>query len=181
VFLGLCALALIALVPLTGGSLSRVAALPFRGVRWLLGALVLQVLVISVLTSLPRTVAVAGHVGSYAMLAWVLWLNRRLPGVAVIAAGAAANGVTIAVNGGTLPASRAALRAAGIHLREGFDNSGLVAHPHLAWLGDVMVTPSWLPMRNMLSIGDLLLLAGACVLVMVSSRKQTVSTPAQAG
>jgi hypothetical protein len=181
VFLGLCALALIVIVPLTGGSLGRVAALPFRGVYWLVGALALQVLVISVLTSLPRTVAVAGHIGSYAMLAWVLWLNRRLPGVVVIAAGAAANGVTIAANGGTLPASRAALRAAGIHLREGFDNSGLVAHPHLAWLGDVMVTPSWLPMRNMLSIGDVLLLAGACVLVMVSSRKQTVTAPTQVG
>jgi hypothetical protein len=180
VFLGLCALALIALVPLTGGSLSRVAALPFRGVRWLIGALLLQVLVISVLTSLPRTVAVVGHIGSYAMLAWVLWLNRRLPGVAVIAAGAAANGVTIAVNGGTLPASASALRAAGIHLREGFDNSGLVAHPHLAWLGDVMVTPAWLPMRNMLSIGDLLLLAGACLLVVVGSRR-TQPVPAEVG
>ena len=78
-FLGLCALALIALVPLTGGSLTRVAALPFRGVRLLLAALVLQVLVISVFTSLPRIVAVVGHIGSYAMLAVVLWLNRRLP------------------------------------------------------------------------------------------------------
>lgn len=180
-FLGLCALALIALVPLTGGSLSRVAALPFRGVRLLLAALLLQVLVISVFTSLPRVVAVVGHIGSYGMLAVVLWLNRRLPGVAVIAAGAAANGVTIAVNGGTLPASASALRAAGIHLREGFDNSGIVAHPHLAWLGDVMVTPSWLPMRNMLSIGDLLLLAGACVLVMVSSRTSVAPAPAEVG
>ena len=47
-FLGLCALALLVVVPLTGGSLSKVAALPFRGVRWLLGALVLQVLVTTV-------------------------------------------------------------------------------------------------------------------------------------
>jgi hypothetical protein len=173
-FLGLCAVALLVVVPLTGGSLGKVASLPFRGVRWLVGALLLQVLVISVLTSLPHAVAVAGHIASYAMLGWVLWLNRRLPGVLVIAAGAAANGVTIAINDGTLPASRSALRAAGIHLHNGFDNSGLVTHPHLAWLGDIMVTPSWLPMRNMLSIGDLLLLAGACVLVFVSTRKSYV-------
>ena len=179
-FLGLCALALLLVVPLTGGSLSKVAALPFRGVRWLVGALALQVLVISVLTSLPHAVAVAGHIASYAMLAWVLWLNRRLPGVVVIAAGAAANGVTIALNDGTLPASRSALRAAGIHLHAGFDNSGIVAHPHLAWLGDIMVTPSWLPMRNMLSIGDLLLLAGACVLVFVSTRKSFAPTTPEA-
>jgi hypothetical protein len=181
VFLGLCALALLAIVPLTGGSLSRVVALPFRGVGWLVGALLVQVLVISVLTSLPHAVAVAGHIGSYAMLAWVLWLNRKLPGVPVIAAGAAANGVTIALNGGTLPASRAALRAAGIHLHAGFDNSGLVTHPHLAWLGDVMVTPSWLPLRNMLSVGDLLLLAGAGLLVFISARQQPAPLPAEAG
>jgi hypothetical protein len=181
VFLGLCALALLAIVPLTGGSLSRVVAVPFRGVGWLLSALLLQVLVISVLTTLPHTVAVGGHMASYAMLAWVLWLNRRLPGVPVIALGAAANGITIAVNGGTLPASRAALRAAGIHLHAGFDNSGLVAHPHLAWLGDVMVTPSWLPLRNMLSVGDLLLLVGAALLVFVSARRRTLPLPAEAG
>jgi Family of unknown function (DUF5317) len=179
-FLGLCALALLVVVPLTGGSLGKVASLPFRGVRWLVGALVLQILVISVLTSLPHAVAVGGHVVSYAMLGWVLWLNRRLPGVLVIAAGAAANGVTIAINDGTLPASRSALRAAGIHLHAGFDNSGIVAHPHLAWLGDVMVTPSWLPMRNMLSIGDLLLLAGVCVLVFVSTRKSYVPATIEA-
>ena len=180
-FLGLCALALLAIVPLTGGSLSRVVALPFRGVSWLVAALLLQVLVISVLTSLPHGVAVAGHLASYAMLAWVLWLNRRLPGVPVIAAGAAANGVTIALNGGTLPASKAALRAAGIHLHAGFDNSGIVTHPHLAWLGDVMVTPSWLPLRNMLSVGDLLLLLGAALLVFISARRRPLPLPAEAG
>ena len=108
---------------------------------------------------------------SYAMLAFVLWLNRKLPGIVLITLGVAANAVTIAVNGGTLPASAHALRAAGIHLRPGFDNSGVVAHPHLAWLGDIMVTPSWLPMRNMLSIGDLLLLVGAAVLVVVTTRR----------
>ena len=178
-FLGLCALALLVAVPLTGGSMSRVVSLPFRGVRWLVGGLLLQVLVISVLTSLPEAFAVAGHLASYAMLGWALWLNRRLPGVLVMAAGAAANGVTIALNDGTLPASRSALRAAGIPVREGFNNSGIVAHPHLAWLGDIMVTPSWLPMRNMLSIGDLLLLAGAAILVMVAAHRRPTAAAAE--
>jgi hypothetical protein len=172
VFLALCAVAILVAVPLTGGSMSRVVALPFRGVRWLIGGLLLQVLVISVLTWLPHAVAVAGHLASYAMLGWAVWLNRRLPGVLLIAAGAASNGITIALNGGTLPASPAALRAAGIPVRDGFENSGIVAHPHLAWLGDIMVTPSWLPMRNMLSVGDLLLLVGAAVLVMVAAHRR---------
>jgi hypothetical protein len=88
----------------------------------------------------------------------------------VIAAGAGANAFTIAINGGTLPASSWALRHAGIQSRAGFDNSGIVRHPHLAWLGDIMVTPSWLPLRNMVSIGDLVLLAGAIILVARVSR-----------
>jgi hypothetical protein len=174
VFLGLCAIALLVLTPLWGGSLSRLAAVRVRGLWLAVAALVLQVLVISVFTSLPRDVAVAGHLASYVLLAVVLWRNRALAGVPLVALGVAANAVTIAVNGGTLPASTGALRAAGIHLRPGFDNSGLVAHPHLAWLGDTMVTPAWLPMRNMLSIGDLLLLAGAAVLVVVATRRRVV-------
>lgn len=170
-FLGLCALVLLAATPLWGGSLSRLAALRVRGVSIGVAALALQVLVITVWPSMPRPLAVAGHLASYVMLAVVLWLNRRLPGMWLIAAGVAANAVTIAVNGGTLPASAHALRAAGIHLRAGFDNSGVVTHPHLAWLGDIMVTPSWLPMRNMLSIGDLLLVLGAGVLVVCVTRR----------
>lgn len=170
-FLGLCAVVLLAAVPLTGGSLSRLAALPVRGVPLLVGALGLQVVVISVWPSMPHSLAVAGHITSYLVLGWVLWRNRALPGMVLIAAGAGTNAVTIALNGGTLPASASALRAAGIHLRAGFDNSGIVPHPHLAWLGDIMATPSWLPMRNMLSIGDLLLLVGAAVLVIASTRR----------
>ena len=173
-FLGLCAIALLLLVPVWGGSLSRLTALRVRGVWVAVAALALQVVVISVWPSMPHPLAVGGHLVSYAMLGAVLWLNRRLPGIPLVALGVGANAITIAINGGTLPASAHALRAAGIQLRPGFDNSGLVAHPHLAWLGDVMVTPAWLPMRNMLSVGDLLLLVGAAVLVVVTTRRPIV-------
>jgi hypothetical protein len=179
-FLGLCALVILAAVPLTGGSLSRLVALRVRGVGIVVAALALQIAVITVWPSMPHALAVTGHVASYAMLGLVLWLNRSLPGMLFVALGAGANAITIAINGGTLPASASALRKAGIHLRPGFDNSGVVAHPHLAWLGDIMVTPSWLPMRNMLSIGDLLLLLGACVLVFVSTRRKVDEAPAVA-
>jgi len=176
VFLGLCALALVLMTPLWGGSLGRLTTLRFRGVSIVLAALVLQVAVITVWPSMPHAVAVGGHLASYAMLGVVLWMNRKLPGMWLIAVGVAANGITIAVNGGTLPASAHALRSAGIHLRTGFDNSGVVTHPHLAWLGDIMVTPAWLPMRNMLSIGDVLLFVGAAVLVVITTRRPAPSS-----
>jgi hypothetical protein len=169
-FLGLCALLILALVPVTGGRLSRLAEVKLRWIPLAVGALGLQIVVISVWPTMPHLLAVAGHLASYLMLAAVVWVNRSLPGMLVIAAGAGANAFAIAINGGTLPATAWALRHAGIKSRVGFDNSGIVAHPHLAWLGDVMVTPSWLPLRNMLSIGDLVLLAGAVILVMVVTR-----------
>ena len=108
-------------------------------------ALAIQVLVITVWPQMPHAIAVSAHLATYAMLGAVVWVNRAIPGMVVIALGAGANALAIAVNDGTLPASARALRQAGIKPRVGFQNSGVLAHPHLTWLGDIMVTPSWLP------------------------------------
>jgi hypothetical protein len=172
-FLGFCALLIVAMVPLTRGHLGRLAEIRLRWVPLAVVALAIQVLVITVWPRMPHGIAVAAHLASYAMLGAVVWVNRAIPGMVVIALGAGANALAIAVNDGTLPASATALRQAGIKPRVGFQNSGVLAHPHLTWLGDIMVTPSWLPLRNMLSVGDLVLLAGALILVM----KLTHSAP----
>ena len=169
-FLGVCAIVLLALVPLTGGRLSRLGAIRPRGLWLIVAALALQVLVISVWPTMPHDLAVAGHIVSYLMLGVVVFWNRKIPGMLLLGAGAGLNAFAITINGGTLPASARALRAAGIHENPGFDNSGVIAHPHLAFLGDIMVTPSWLPLRNMLSVGDLVLLVGAAVLVWRTTR-----------
>jgi Family of unknown function (DUF5317) len=176
-FLGLCALVIVALVPLTGGRLSRLGQVNWRWIPLAVAALGLQVLVITVWPTMPHALAVAGHLASYLMLGAVVWVNRTVPGMLVIAAGAGTNAFTIAINGGTLPATGWALRHAGIKSRAGFDNSGVLSHPHLAWLGDIMVTPSWLPLRNMVSIGDLVLLVGAIILVVRVSRTPQEATP----
>src|SRR5947209_10908365 len=100
-FLGLCALVLVLMAPVWGGSLARLTTLRVRGVWIVVAALALQVVVITVWPSMPHVVAVGGHLASYAMLASVLWMNRRLPGIVLVAVGVAANAVTITVNGGT--------------------------------------------------------------------------------
>jgi hypothetical protein len=151
---------------LTGGHLRRLAEIRFRWVPVAIAALAIQVLVITVWPRMPHGLAVGAHLLTYAMLGAVVWVNRSVPGMVVIALGAGLNALAIAVNDGTLPASAHALATAGIKPRVGFQNSGVLAHPHLAWLGDIMVTPSWLPLRNMMSIGDVVLLAGAVILVM---------------
>lgn len=164
------ALLLVLAVPLTGGSFRPLGQLTIRA-WWLLPlALGLQVLVISVFPDLPSGLDAAGHVLSYALAGGFLWLNRSIRGVPLLALGAASNAVTIAVNGGTLPASRWAVRTAGLDTGDGFANSAVLEHPHLLWLGDVFAVPKGWPLANVFSIGDVLILAGVAVFVLANSR-----------
>jgi hypothetical protein len=146
---------------LAGGDLRRLGDLRFRGSWVVLLALVAQVVVISVIPGENHTVLASVHLATYAAAGWFVVMNRRIPGILVIAVGAASNALAIAVNRGTLPASRSALERAGLHLNpHEFLNSGVLAHPHLAFLGDVLATPSWVPLANVFSIGDVLILCG---------------------
>ncbi|HEX4698184.1 MAG TPA: DUF5317 domain-containing protein [Actinomycetes bacterium] len=146
---------------LVGGDLRRLGDLRFRGSWVVLIALVAQVVVLSVIPGENRTVLASVHLATYAAAGWFVAVNRRVPGILVIAVGAASNALAIALNGGQLPASRAALQRAGLHLDpHEFVNSGVLAHPHLAFLGDVFATPAWVPLANVFSIGDLLILCG---------------------
>jgi hypothetical protein len=152
---------LVATVPLFGGRLRALAHVRITSFWLIGGALALQVVAISVVPTWPRLVLVSAHLVSYVMAGWFVWLNRHISGLPIVALGGALNAVTIAVNGGTLPASRSALATAGIHPVAGdFNNSGVLAHPHLAWLGDVIPVPASVPMANVFSIGDLLILLG---------------------
>ena len=154
------------LVPLLGGRLSALSALELSGGRLLAGALALQVLVITIVPTWPHAVLVTLHAASYALAVVFVWTNRRLPGVPVLAAGGGLNIVAIGANGGQMPASEAAVRSAGLPVEvEHFVNSGVLEDPRLAFLGDVFASPAWLPLRNVYSPGDLLLLAGAVWLV----------------
>lgn len=148
-------------VPVCGGRLQALAGIrPHR--PWIvLVALGLQVLAISVVPTWPRPILVAAHLTSYLLAGWFVVENRRVFGLPLIALGGALNGVTIALNGGTLPASRAALARAGIDPVAGdFNNSAVLAHPHLAWLGDVFAVPAGWPLANVFSVGDVLILVG---------------------
>jgi hypothetical protein len=131
---------------------------------WL--ALLDQVLVISILPSRPHTLLAVAHVLSYALAGLFLWSNRRLPGLWLIALGGALNTVAILANGGTMPASASALATSGWRAARGhFANSAVLAHPRLAFLGDVFATPRWLPGHDVFAIGDLTIVAGVALLV----------------
>jgi hypothetical protein len=131
----------------------RLAALPLV---W--GALLAQLVAVEV--ELPHWVAAGLHLASYVLAAVFLWRNRDLRGLPVVALGAASNAVTIALNGGTLPASADAVRRAGIAADEEFLNSAVLPDPVLPWLGDVFAWPQPLPLANVFSVGDVLIVAG---------------------
>jgi hypothetical protein len=159
----LIALALICVVtvPLTGGSLARLADIRLRGLWIPMIALAVQVIITVVVPTGSMTLHRGLHVASYVMIGLFLWANRRLPGIGLLTLGAACNAIAIFANLGVMPASRSAERLAGLSLRAGFDNSAPVQHAHLSWLGDVIPWPG--PLHNVLSVGDLLIFAGTAV------------------
>jgi hypothetical protein len=147
---------------LAGGRLARYAEVRLRYAWIVVGALVAQVVILEVVADSQPGVLSAVHLATYAAAGVWVWLNRQVPGLWIVALGAASNGVTIALNGGTLPASARALDGAGLTLDpDAFVNSGVLAHPHLPWLGDVFWIPAGWPLANVFSIGDLLIVLGA--------------------
>jgi hypothetical protein len=147
-------------VPLLGGRLSALANVPVRLGWTLFAALALQVVSIYA-PGLPRPARIALGVASYPVAGVFVAANRRLPGVPLVAVGAALNLVAILANGGVMPATPSALATAGLPLETpGYRNSAAVADPRLAFLGDVFAIPRAWPFANVFSIGDVLIAAG---------------------
>src|SRR6266540_131043 len=160
--IGLVLLLCLATVPLARGSLVALADLRFR-VPWLallgIGA---QILVISVVPEGSTSLHHAVHLISYGLIAAFVWANRHVPYVWLAAVGSGLNLVAIVANGGVMPADPDALAAAGVQQQAGeFANSTAVAHPHLAFLGDVFAVPASLPVSNVYSAGDVVLVVAA--------------------
>ena len=132
-------------------------------------ALALQVVALEV--AMPHALAATLHVLTYAVAFAFLWINRGVGGVWIVAAGAITNGVVIALNGGTLPASAWAVKAAGLDGDLAFANSAVLDHPVLPWLGDVFAWPAPLPLANTFSVGDVLIVVGVFVAAWVGSRR----------
>jgi hypothetical protein len=100
--------------------------------------------------------------------------NAALPGLAIIAVGAALNLVPILANGGVMPSSPEAwLALTGVAQlpTDAFSNS-VLAGPDtaFAFLGDVFVFPRPLPLANVFSLGDAVIALGAVVFLVVAMR-----------
>ena len=105
---------------------------------------------------------------SLLLLVGVVWVNRRVPGLALLGVGLTFNALVILANGGRLPASLQALRTAGIaeagmaYAASRATNSMLMDESTRLWyLGDIFAIPRGFPLANVYSIGDVLIALGA--------------------
>lgn len=162
-------------VPLMGGRLGALADLQLKGVPLVVAAFAVQILIVNVLPGGSESLHAAIHVASYGVLGVVMAANLNVPGLPLIALGGALNTTAIAANGGVMPASEGALRFAGMTPDPaGFANSSVAQSA--GFLGDIMAVPAWVPAANVFSVGDLLLVAGAWVLLHRVCRAQSSST-----
>ena len=138
--------------------------------KWKMPLLIWAALIVqtfALVAKIPSGLAATLHVATYVIALVFLWLNRKFPGVLVVGAGAALNGFVIALNGGTLPASAAAVERAGLERDGGFANSGVLEDPILLPLGDVFAWPAPMPLANTFSVGDVLIVVGVWIAVWV--------------
>jgi hypothetical protein len=111
------------------------------------------------------------YVASSAAVLVVVLRNLAMPGLPVVALGAASNLVAIVANGGWMPAGAAALAAVGATIGPGYSNSRAFPSPALEPLTDVFAMPAWLPLTNVFSIGDVLIGAGVAIAVVAAMRR----------
>ena len=153
-------------VPPAGGRLANLAELRLRWAPAILGALGIQIVIVAVLPDGVPTLHRVLHVASYALAAAFLVANRRLAGSHLIGLGALCNLIAILANNGVMPASAAALRAAGLPATSrGFRNSTYLAHARIQLLGDIFAIPKGWPFHNVFSIGDICIVLGITITI----------------
>jgi hypothetical protein len=161
VLVGIC------LALLCGGRLSALAMLRIRWIALVYAAIALQVAAFPSARlpwATPDGVARVLWLISYALLLAFIGANLRIRGVPLIAAGLLCNLAAIVANAGLMPAEPSAVRAAGLAYRLR-NNSITTAHAHLGWLVDRWAVPSWIPLGNVFSVGDVLIAIGTAAAV----------------
>ena len=155
-----------------GGRLEGLAAVRFRWAPIALAGLALQVVLFS--APVAERIGAAGtplYVGSTVLVLVALLRNLAIPGLSLVALGALSNLAAIVANSGSMPASPEALATLGKTIRDEYSNSVVVPDPALAPLTDVFAMPSWLPLANVFSIGDVLIGIGVAVAIAVAMRR----------
>lgn len=158
---------------LSGGRFSNLAALDFRWPYLAILGLIVQIILFA--DPVAERVGAAGppiYVASTAVVFAAVLRNIRIPGLWVVALGAASNLAAIVANGGYMPTTLDARGAIGKGVIGGtYTNSALIEHPNLQPLTDIFSLPDWLPATNVFSIGDVLIALGVAVTIVLVMRR----------
>jgi hypothetical protein len=159
---------------LLGGRVSGLAAIHIRWPGAVVGGLLIQVVLFT-----PQVAAQVGglgapiYVGSTLLVVAAVLRNWSVPGMPIVAAGAACNLLAILANGGSMPASAGAIALmggpSGAHAA-GYSNSAIVADPALWFLTDVFAMPKAMPFANVFSVGDVLIGVGIAMVIVLAMR-----------
>lgn len=175
-FLLYAVIAGVALGLILGGRPRGLATIEFRWAGLAFLGFAIQVLLFSEPVS-DRVGDVLGpilYVGSTALVLVAVVRNVRLPGLAIVAVGAACNLAAIVANGGYMPASPSAKDAVGLGPVTTYSNSKVIENPALEPLTDILSLPDWLPFTNVFSVGDLLIAIGIVIAIVVPMRRARI-------
>jgi hypothetical protein len=164
---------------LVGGRLAGLGEIQLRWSWVILGGLLAQVVLFSAAVS--DRVGDLGppiYIGSTALVIAAILANRAIPGMRLVALGAASNLTAIVVNGGYMPASADAAAALGRAHPTSYSNSAVIPDPILAPLTDIFALPAWLPFANVFSIGDVLIGIGIGLVIVKAMRAGVAAPPA---
>jgi hypothetical protein len=157
---------------MTGGKPSNLAALQIRWPGLIAAGLVAQVVLFSdPVAQRARDFGPALYVGSMDLVILAVVRNLSIRGLPLVAAGATCNVLAVVANGGFMPASPAALETAGRLAPKIYSNSSVVQNPALWPLTDVFGLPSWMPLANVFSVGDVLIGVGVALAIVLTMRR----------
>lgn len=155
------------------GSLQNIGRIPLRHfylfcVPFLVFAVVSTIAVSISHKSLMPYIHLA-DIGQYVVLLTAVCLNLHMREMFLVGAGTLSNLVVLAVNGGAMPVSSAALKAAGLAGALGSQpvrHSLMTPQTHLKWLADVIPLPTSSPFfSQVMSVGDILVSIGLFILI----------------
>ena len=138
---------------LVGGHAGRLGAIRFQWSGLVAVGMVTQVALFS--DPVATRIGELGpplYVASTGLVLLAVLRNLAIPGLQLVAAGAASNLAAIVANGGYMPASPAAVGGHLSHQAAGYSNSVVLANPVLAPLTDVFALPAWVPWANVFSV-----------------------------
>lgn len=167
---------------ITGGNVKELSNKSFR-FQWLaICSFLIQIVLFSKLSfiaNIPEEVIIALHFVSYLGILFFSFLNMKIAGISVIGLGVFLNAIVIFINGGYMPTPSHNLRAEAAALQRAsgsiIDNNvaEMTENTLLPWLGDIFRLPSWLPLSNAFSIGDVLIAIGVFIYLIVNMRKRS--------